>query len=271
MSPISTAVRERSTEQATKKFIGAILAVMFFGVFILAWQLFFQVYDSVLIPAPLGTLRALGDLLVETETWRALWTSNQSLIIGFIATVLIGTTLGILIARLGWLERLVDPWLNVLLVLPMVMFMPVIIMAFGFSLSARVFIVILFAFPVVVVNTRAGIKEVPTELIEMARVFGATETDVWKQILVKASAPAIWTGYRLGLGRSITGMILGELLLVAVGIGRLFQLFKGEFEPDKTFALVCILVVESLVLLRLLRFVERRAIPWANTDTYQEN
>lgn len=244
---------------------------MFFGVFILAWEFFFRIYDSVLIPAPLGTLRALGDLLVEAETWQALWTSNQSLIIGFIAAVLIGTTLGILVARLGWLERLVDPWLNVLLVLPMVMIMPIIIMAFGFSLSARVFIVILFSFPVIVVNTRAGIKEVPTELIEMARVFGATEADVWKQILVKASAPAIWTGYRLGLGRSITGMILGELLLVAVGIGRLFQLFKGQFEPDKTFALVCILVVESLLFLRLLRFVERRAIPWANSDIYQDN
>ena len=244
---------------------------MFFGAFILAWELFFRLYDSVLIPAPLGTLRALGDLLIEVDTWQALWTSNQSLALGFMATILIGTTLGILIARLGWLEHLVNPWLNVLLVLPMVMFMPVIIMSLGFSLSARVLIVVLFAAPIVVVNTRAGIREVPTELIEMARVFGATEPDVWKHILVKASAPAIWTGFRLGLGRAITGMILGELLLVAVGIGRLFQLFKGSFEPDKTFALVGVLVVESLLLLRILRFVESRAIPWAHTSTYQEN
>ncbi len=245
------------------------LSFGFLIAFFVAWHLFAMIFDSVLIPAPIGTARAVVELIFETQTWRSFWLSNQSLAIGFVLSIAVGVVIGLSTGRVAWLERALDPWLDLLLVLPMAMMMPIILMTLGFSLSARVLIVFLFAVPIVIVNTRAGVREVPPELIDMARVFGANEFDLWKRILIKSAAPAMWTGFRSGLGRSISGMVLSELLLVAVGIGYMFQLFQGQFDPERTFGLVALLIAESLLLLKALRLVERRAIPWFHIDKFQ--
>jgi NitT/TauT family transport system permease protein len=239
--------------------------------FLIAWEVFTGFYNSVLIPSPAGTARATVELLFEAQTWESFWLSNQSLAIGFVLAVSVGVVVGLIIGRVAWMEKVLDPWLGFLLVLPMSMLMPIIIMTLGFSLTARVLVVFLFSVPVIIVNTRAGIREVPAELIEMGRVFGASELDLWKQIFVKSAAPAMWTGFRSGLARAITGMVLGELLLVAVGIGMLFQLFQGEFNPDRTFGLVALLIAESLILLKVLRIVERRMVPWLQVDKFENH
>lgn len=244
------------------KIKNASISMVFFIFVVLAWQLFISVYDSVLIPSTMGTVRAAFELLLEARTWEAFWISNQSLALGFGVSAVVGITLGFLIGRVAKLERIIDPWLDFLLVLPLAMILPVVIMSIGFSLLSRVLIVCLFAIPVIIINTRAGLRQVSPELIDMARVFGANEYNLWKKILIKGSAPMIWVGLRSGLGRAISGMVLSELLLIAVGIGMLFQIFQGNFDPERTFGLVALLVIESLLLLKLLSYVERRAIPW---------
>ncbi len=67
------------------------------------------------------------------------------------------------------------------------------------------------------------------------------------------------------MARAISGMVLSELLLVSVGIGTLFQTFQGEFNPEKTFGLVAILIAESLLILKAMALIERRSIPWFYT------
>lgn len=245
------------------------LVTGFFVLFVIAWYLFAESINSVLIPTPLNTFAALIKLIFEGATWKAFWLSNQSLLIGFFLAVVVGVVIGLMIGRVQWMEQAFNPWLTLLLVLPMSMMMPMIIMAFGFSLAARVFIVFIFAMPTIIVNTRAGIREVPQELIEMGRVFGANEVDLWRHILVKSAAPSMWAGIRIGLGRSITGMMLGELLLVAVGIGVLFKVFQGQFDPDKTFGLVGLLIAESLILMKICRSIERRLIPWFYVSKFE--
>jgi NitT/TauT family transport system permease protein len=240
-------------------------------VFFLGWQIWANRRDSILIPNATETIAALWTLVRSGEVWDAFWISNQALIAGYLATVVVGIPIGLLMGRVHAFEKVADVWLNALVVAPMAMLMPIIIMSVGFDLRARALVVFLFAVPMVIVNTRAGVREVPTDLIEMARLFGANERKVWQKILLHGASPAIWTGLRIGLGRAITGMVLGELLLVAVGIGRLMQLYKGQFEPENTYALVVMVVAESLVLMAVVRRIERRLVPWATRDAFTES
>ena len=239
-----------------------LISFFFLVLLIVGWQIFVKYYDSVLIPSTFGTVNAAFELAIDLETWRLFGVSNQSLIIGFFISALTGVVSGILISRFKWLERALDPWLDFLLVIPVAMIMPFVILTMGFSLTSRCLIVCLFTFPIIVINTRAGLRQVSTELIDMAQVFGANERNIWTKILVKSAAPMIWSGLRAGLARAISGMVLSELLLVSVGIGSLFQLFQGEFNPEKTFGLVALLIAESLFLLKALALLERRTIPW---------
>lgn len=239
--------------------------------FLVFWQVGAEWQNSLLIPNATETLSSVLDLLTTAEVWDALWISNQALFLGYAAAVVTGVSSGLVMGRVRAIEKMADVWINVLVVLPMAMLMPIIIMSLGFDLRARALVVLLFAYPMIAVNSRAGVREVPTDLVDMARVFGANERKIWQKILLMAAAPAIWTGLRIGLGRAITGMILGELLLVAVGIGRLLQFYKGMFQPENTYALVVIVVMESLLLMAIVRRLEHKVVPWAHRDVFVDS
>src|SRR6185503_13609582 len=140
----------------------------------------------------------------------------------------------------------------------------------GIGIGARVLLVVVFAIPVVIVNARAGIRSVDRSLIEMATSYGAGERQIWREILLPGALPAIMTGVRLGLGRAVTGMVIIELLLVAVGIGSLILSFRGLFMPDMLYGVVVLVVIEALILVSIVRVVERRVAPWSRDVQLRE-
>jgi NitT/TauT family transport system permease protein len=196
--------------------------------------------------------------------WQALWLSHQALLLGFGSAAVIGVGAGLLMGRWRAADVLVDPYLTILLVTPMSALIPVVIITFGLDLLARALVVLCFAVVVIAVSTRTGIRTLDPSWIEMVQSFGATERQLWSSVVLPGALPAIMTGLRLGLARAFTGMVAVELLLVAVGVGRLILDFQGAFEAGAVYATVMVLVAESVVLIQVLRVVERRLAPWAD-------
>jgi NitT/TauT family transport system permease protein len=147
--------------------------------------------------------------------------------------------------------------------LPVAPLIPIVIIALGLGLAARIFIVVLFAVVFITVNTRAGVRGVEASLIEMAYSFGASEAQIWRRIVIPGAMPAIFAGMRIGLGRAITGMVMVELLLVATGLGRLLLEFSGRMQSDLVFATILVVIIEALSLLAAMQTIERRVARWA--------
>jgi NitT/TauT family transport system permease protein len=195
--------------------------------------------------------------------WSALAESNGALVIGYLAAVAVGVPLGLKMGRSRIVDGLAQGYLSILLIAPVAMIIPIIIMALGFGVIPRSIIIFIFVIPMVVVNSRAGVRTVPPDIIEMGRTFGATERQLWRYVILPAAAPAVFTGLRIGIGRAVTGMVIAEWLLAAVGIGALLLQFRGGFQADALFAVIIVVLAESLVLVQLLRVVERRVVGWA--------
>jgi ABC-type nitrate/sulfonate/bicarbonate transport system permease component len=128
----------------------------------------------------------------------------------------------------------------------------------------------MFSITMVIVNSRAGVRQVDPSFIEMARCFGANERQIWARVLLPGALPAIMTGVRIGLGRAITGMVIVELLLVSVGLGNLILRYSARFESDKLYALIIIIVAEALILISLTRRLERAVAPWSRSAGFRE-
>ena len=236
-----------------------------------AWELYASTAKLLLVPTFTGTIRGIGQLIVDPKVWTAFLISNQSLFVGFGIAVALGIPLGLAAARYRRIEGFVDPYLSILLVTPMAALIPILIMAFGVqSLASRVFLVVVFAIPVVIVNSRAGVRQVDPELIEMATSYGAGEREIWRKILLPGALPAIMTGVRLGLGRAVTGMVIIELLMVAVGIGGLILNFQGKFQAGLLYGVIVLVVLEALLLVSLVRAIERRVAPWTSQTVLRE-
>ncbi|MEX2548008.1 MAG: ABC transporter permease subunit [Chloroflexota bacterium] len=228
------------------------------------WEWYGATSRSLIIPGFSETVVRTVQLLFEPVVWKAFLDSNQALVVGFAVSVVLGLPLGLAAARFERLEKFMDPYLNIMLVTPTAALIPIFLMALGFTLASRVLLVIVFAIPMLIVNARAGVRQVDPSLIEMSTSFLANERTIWRKILLPGALPAIMTGVRLGVGRAITGMVIVELLMFAVGIGNLIINARGRFDGPTLYGVVILIVVESLILISAARWVERRVAPWAN-------
>lgn len=256
----------------------ALYRLIALAVFAAIWQIGTLGHKSMLIPTFTDTMAAIPNLLIPgwsgneaSDFWGKLWQSNIALLLGFALSVAIGVPLGLLLGRFRTAERFANLYINILLVTPMAAVIPLLVMSLGVrdgALPTRVILIILFAVVMLIVNSRAGIRQIDPSLIEMAHCFGAGELQVWRRILLPGALPAIMTGVRLGLGRAITGMVIIELLFIAVGLGNLILLYDAKLDGARLYALIIIVVVEALILIQLVRWVERKITPWKRTPSF---
>lgn len=234
-----------------------------FVLFAVAWQVYGTFWGGLLVPTFTETVVAVGDLVVDPEFWESFAVSNQALVLGFLCAVVIGIPVGLVLGRFRTLERLTDVYVNILLVTPMAAIIPLLVMSVGFGLLSRVILVTVFAVVMVIVNVRAGVRQVDPSLIQMARCYGASERQIWLRVLVPGALPSIMTGVRLGLGRAVTGMVIVELLMVSLALGGLILEFRGRFDGPHLYAVILVILAEALLLIAAAQWLERKVAPWA--------
>lgn len=223
-----------------------------------AWEGLAQAVGSLMLPSASATLAALARLAHGGELWYALWTSNQALLLGYLLAALTGVPLGLLLGRAPRLSAFADVFLDILLLTPMPAVIPLLVMATGLGLETRLLVVFLFAVAIIAVHAAAGVRGVDAEIVEMARAFGAGRAQLCRRVILPGALPAVFVGLRLGLSRGISGMVAVELLLIAVGVGRLIQRFQGDFDAPAVYAVVLVIMAEAVLLTGALRRVERR-------------
>ena len=237
--------------------------LLLLAVLLALWQFSVSRMDNrLLIPTFTEVVGAIGPTVKSSDTWHAMWVSNQALLLGFVASLVLGIPSGLALGRLSALERTFNPYIDILLVLPMAAVIPLLVGQFGLGLFTRSLVVFLFAFVMIVVNARAGIRSIDPTLVEMTRSNGGGERQIWLHVLLPGAVPALLSGARIGLSRAITGMVVGELILIPVGVGSLINLYSGLLLAADLYALIALVLVESLVLIALANLLERKLLAW---------
>ncbi len=254
-----TASREdtNSGKGRTRKVLRVLPPLVILVAIIIAWWVYTLVAGG-LTPTPPDVVVGFWRVLTSGSAWAGLAESNLSLAIGFAVSVVVGVPLGVLSGRSRWAERLLGPFVDLGMIVPMVVVMPIILIAFGLSRQAQIAVIVVFAVPYIVVPIRAGIHAIPRELLELADSLCATERQKWTSILVPGALRSIVTGLRLGLAHALTGMILVELTLIALGVGRVVLFYESQFMIAELFGYVLLVIAEVFVLIGVLSMLERR-------------
>lgn len=250
--------RLRASSTIERRALPWTLGLVGLAVAALAWQGLAVWLHSLMLPTFTSTARALARLAGTRELWTALWISNQAAALGFLGAAVAGIAIGLAMGRWVRVEQAVNPYLSILLAVPKASLIPLLVMAAGLGLASRVLVVFSFAVVSVAVNTRAGLALVDPDWVEMARAFGATERQVWRQVWLPGARPGIMAGLRLGVVRSVSGMVAAELLLLALGVGRLMLDFQNRFEADRLYATILVVVGEAVALIQAVTWLERR-------------
>lgn len=231
-------------------------------VVIVAWELYGRFGGNPLFPPLTRVLEAWVQLASDGTLARALSISAQAFAIGFPAAVIVGLWLGLLMGTSEDAEHLLSPYVNALIALPSIAYIPLIMIWFGIDLTARIIIVFEYAVLIIAINTMTGVKMVDRTLVEMGRSLCMPRREIFRQIVIPAAVPGIVAGLRLGLGRGIKGTINAEMLMVLVGLGGMIMRYSAGFRLDFTLALVLTVVAIGLVAAIALDRMEHHVTKW---------
>jgi ABC-type nitrate/sulfonate/bicarbonate transport system permease component len=244
-----------------KKILGTVSVV----VFLIIWELVgntFQLINPMFMSAPSLVWKAAVHLFESGEIWNDLRVSGIELLGGYLLAACFAIPFGIMT---GWYKRMsavFDPFINAMNATPRVALLPLVIIWLGIGILSKVGIIFLGAVFPMLINTRDGIKTTPQNLLIAARSFGASEWMVFKTVVLPSTVPFILTGLRLGVGRAIVGVMVGELYAATAGIGFMITVAGATFQTDKVFVGVFIFALSGMFMVELLTRVERRFDKW---------
>ena len=211
-----------------------------------------------LFPPLSAVVMELGEV-VSTGTFRnAAWLTVVSFFQGLALAILVGVPIGVLMGRVQTADRLLAMWVNLFVSAPLSALVPIIMILFGMGQTTIVVTVFLFAVWIIVLDTRAGVREVSKSLLEMAQSFGASRPGTLWRIVLPAALPEILAGVRLGVIRGVKGVVIGQLLVSIVGFGELFELYSRHFLMEEFWGLTLIVFAFALGAAEVVAIIERK-------------
>ncbi len=230
---------------------------------LIMWQWVGDDSVGLLFPTFGRTLSAFTELVADGTLPLALAVTNQTLLVGFTLSVVCGVIFGVFSARVQLIDRVVTPYLTVLVAVPVIALVPVVQALLGLTFSARVTVVVLFSIPYIVISTAVAVRAVDPALLEMSASYGAGRLRSLSDVILPAAVPGIMSGIRIGLGQALIGMVVAELTIVGAGVGSLIVELQGRFRVAPVLAAALTVVLEGVLLMTLVERLEKRLSRWS--------
>ncbi len=221
-----------------------------------AWEVAGRIPINVAFPPFLDVVEAGWRITLDGTLPRAFLITLYPLVIGVVASALIGVSVGVGMGLREELEWAGVPVFVVMQAAPMAALIPLITYLYGIGLTAKVLSVMILALPVIALNGYKAVRNVSPSLRAMARSFlGTRSQEIFKVILPDAS-PMIFAGLRLGISAGFVGIVLAELLITPTGVGDLITYHRSVADYAEMYAVIATIIVFAAVTLSLLERLE---------------
>ncbi len=232
---------------------------------VLVWWLALHVgwVTSPLLVSPVAVWNRAVVQISSGALWDALSASLYRCLWGFVIGTLAGLIFGALLGFSRWVDRSVGPSFHALKQISLFAWIPLLSVWFGLSDVTKIAFVSMAAFFPVVLNTYEGIRSVPRELIEVARVYQFSAWQLWCRVILPGAAPSLFTGIHLALIYSWLATLGAESLLVS-GKGMANILIDGRENlwMDQILFGVLVIGLVGALLNWLLGVLEKRWLAW---------
>jgi NitT/TauT family transport system permease protein len=237
---------------------------------LIAWELLARsgLVSRILVPSLASIARELAGLAVRAEFLGEVWQSLHRGLAGFALAALVGVTLGVLMGRSTLAAACLDPVLAATYPIPKIALFPIFVFLFGIGSLSKVLLVFLECLYPIVVTAYAGSRAVDRVLLWSASNMGASPAQVLRRVVVPATAPYLFAGFRIALPIAMIVVIITEMIASADGLGYLVIYALSSFRTDRMLAVVVAIALLGLALDRLLVVVRDRLVFWERLDSY---
>lgn len=258
---VERVARRERRSQATRRQVLAWASVL---AGLALWEFAGQVVvrNPLFLATPTQTFAALIELWGTGDLQRHTWISGQEFVLGFMLASVVGIAIGLTTASSEIFKNVSDPWISGLYATPIIAIAPLFILWFGIGVFSKVLVVFsLVVFPVII-NTDAGVRNTDRQLIEAVRSFGASQRQIFLKVSLPSALPFILAGLRLGVGRGLIGVVVGEMFGSRAGLGYLIIQSAEVFNMPRLFVGVVVLAAAGILLTAAFQLLERRLVRW---------
>jgi NitT/TauT family transport system permease protein len=190
------------------------------------------------------------------------WVTLKETLYGFILAVVIGIPMAVAIANSRALNLMFYPLLIGLQSVPKVALAPILLVWLGTGIESKLAIVWLVAFFPIIVDTTAGLRSTPRELLELAHSLRATPLQIFLKVQFPAALPFVITGAKVAITLAVIGAVIGEFVGSSEGLGYLLLSATSQLDTPLAFAALFALSFMGVFVYLLVELAERLAAPW---------
>lgn len=259
--PVASNAGLSATLERNRRTIVSSLSVI---AFLLAWQILpsLGVVDIRLTSTPLRVLATSWEVFTGDEFANDLMVSSIAFFTGMALAIAVGIPLGLMLATSKTLRLFIDPPLMAIYATPRLALLPIIVVWLGIGLASKIAVVFLGAVFYVLINTMAGVTDTDQRLVRAAKSFGATRLDIFTRIILPSALPAVMIGIRLGIGRGVLGVIVGEMFSSEAGLGNKIMTYGEAVRIDHLLVYTLFVSFAGYMMTTGARMLEERLRSW---------
>jgi len=185
---------------------------------------------------------------------------------GFILGVLLGVTVGFSLGRSQFWSAVLNPYIQVLNALPRLVLAPIFVLLFGIDERSKIALGFSLVFFIVFFNAYRGVRDVDRNILNNARMLGASEAQLARHVLLPSAMTWILSSLHTSVGFALVGAVVGEYLAASQGLGWIISQAQGNFDSAGVYAGMSILCAVVVVIEMAVTAIERRLVRWKAVD-----
>lgn len=263
MGDIEPTDRPKPVEAGVNRIVEIGLPLLTLLVIMIVWQVSAWVFKPPLwlLPSPMNVIET--SIKWSDELPLHTMVTLYETLVGFVASIVLGIPIAVMIVYSKFLQRTIYPILLALQSVPKVAIAPLLLMWVGHGELPKIIVVFLVCFFPIVVSATSGMQAVPAALLDLVRSLSANPVQVFLKIRLPYSLPYIFVGLKVAITLAVIGAVIGEFVGSNQGLGYLILISTQQFDTALAFTAIILLTLMSIMLFYVVEFLERVMVPWA--------
>lgn len=262
MTDASLPIADAPAAAASRRWLihGARLALAL--LLLIGWEYGARTLGPLFFAPPLATAQRLWEIALNGRMLADILATLRVALAGFAIAGIVGLLLPFLLRYSQRATEAVEPAIMFTMGIPKYALAPWLILWFGIGDMPKLVVVALVVFYIVFITTFAGIRGVDRRLISMARVLGASERRIAREIVWTSLLPFFFTGLKIAFPRAVSATIVGEFLVATEGVGRYIEGARQVSDTTGVFAGVVVALALVLAINAVVNAIEKWALRW---------
>jgi len=224
-----------------------------------------EIFSAAILPSIQTVTKSFMSQMKSGQLIEDVAVSLSRVIKGFALASILGIIFGICMGISDKFNRFFTLTFTGIRQIPMLAWMPLIILWFGIGEASKIVIIVIGAFFPVLVNTMSGIREIPKSFLEVGRIFQLSRWDTLRKIYLPAAIPSIFIGLRLAIGFAWMIVVAAELISASSGVGYRINDARSLMQPEVVIVGIFVIGFIGILMDQVLTRIAKLSTPWTNS------